>query len=127
MSMKQEHLLFESKSPLRSPDGVDATGKDRIPDVNEQIQFLAYLMLENLSEIISNCSLYSFIDAWPKLDKFRSESGNLPLAFTTLPESVTKALNIGRPQPWQVGSNRTGRRCERGDATGLTASVNDML
>lgn len=60
-------------------------------------------MLENLFEFIFDSSLYSFCVAWSELDTFSFPRSVPLLVFATLPECVTKALNITGPRPPQAG------------------------
>lgn len=56
-------------------------------------------MLENLDEVLSNSSVYQLHDEWPDQNRFRFQSGYLPMVVVTVSESVAKALNIMRLQP----------------------------
>lgn len=60
------------------------------------------ICFKDLSGFISNNVLYCLRHKWPWLDKSRFRTGLVPLLFSTLPESVTKVLNIVRPLPSQV-------------------------
>lgn len=82
--------------------GVEATTSDRPPELDKAIQFLYYLMLEKLGDVIHSNYRYSFCDKWPVSDICRSRRCLLSIESITLPESATKALNIFRPRLTQV-------------------------
>lgn len=70
ISLRQKQAIFASRSPLQRRDGVEATARDSMPEVDESILFLLYLTLENRREITSNNSLYSNRRELPDLEKF---------------------------------------------------------
>lgn len=58
-------------------------------------------MSENLNDLISHDSLCRLCGNTSELVKSHLQRGRLPLMFATLPESITKSLNIipqGQPQ-----------------------------
>lgn len=59
---KQEDPLFEARPPLQGPDGVGGLAKNRSLEAREMVRVLSYLMLEKLSEVISNDSLCNLRD-----------------------------------------------------------------
>lgn len=73
---------------------MNGTAVKRLPKADEAITFLSYLVVQNVSEVISKNSLYSILDECPDLDKFRFQRDRIPLAFATLPKSVFNALTL---------------------------------
>lgn len=90
---------FKAKPPLQEPDRVDASARNQSPEIDEMIRFLSYSLLEHLSKVISNNLLCILGDERLEVNKFCFQRVCLPLLFATLPESVTKALNIFQPLP----------------------------
>lgn len=85
-------MLSEKGSLLQVPDEVDATWGHGSPIVNEAFLFMSYMVLENLSDVISSNSPYGFREDCSEVDRLRSARGALVSA--TLSESVSNALNI---------------------------------
>lgn len=75
--------------------------------MDEVSRFLSYLMLENFSYVNYENSPYSLRDEWTELDKFCFRKERLPLLFATLPEFITRNLNIVRPRLAADGTDRT--------------------
>lgn len=77
------------------------TVRNLSPEVEEAIEFLSYLMLENLSDVILKNVPYNFRDKWPVLGKFGCHKAHLPLMFSTFLELVPNNLNSTRPRQAQ--------------------------
>lgn len=52
-------------------DWVDVRARDRSLEVDQAIFILCYWMLENMSRLISNNSVYGLCEEWSKLETFR--------------------------------------------------------
>lgn len=72
---------------------------NRSLEEDEALRYVSNLMLEALSELISNDALYMRVDELPELKQYMQEDEEVPMTFATLPESVVEALKIMRPQP----------------------------
>lgn len=93
-TLKRKQTPLKAGPPLQEPDGVDETARDRSLDVDEAILFQCYQKLQDLSNVISNNVLYGWQDEWPESDKFHIKQRCVSLTFATLPDFITKALNI---------------------------------
>lgn len=65
---------------------------------DEALRYVPYMMLEALSDLISNDSLYTPGDDRPGLKQNTQEDEGIPLTFVTLPDSVAEAVEIKRPR-----------------------------
>lgn len=87
-------MLFKFGLLLPESDGADTTARDESSEVDAVILFMSYTSLENINEVFSNNSFYSFCKEWPELEKLRFQSYHLPLLSYTLLESINKALSV---------------------------------
>lgn len=71
-------------------------------EVDKAIHFICYLILEKLSRLVPNNSLYTIRDDWTELERFRLQIRNLSLIFAALPKPFIQALKILRLQPTQL-------------------------
>lgn len=62
LSTKQQENPFEPGPQLLGTDMVDDAAIDLSQEVDDASPFLSYLILENVSDLISNNSLYSIHD-----------------------------------------------------------------
>lgn len=95
---KRQEANFAACPLLQTSDDVDDFARNYSLNVDEGIQFLSYLMLKNLNEVISNDSRYSLHDTWPSLEHASWKKGSLPMAVATYPESISNALSSVWPQ-----------------------------
>lgn len=54
MFLIQQETLFDADPPLQGPDGVNVTMRNRSPEVDKTIQFLSFMSVKSLSDVISN-------------------------------------------------------------------------
>lgn len=86
---------------------LDSIAKDRSSELGDAIQFLCYSILERVSDLLSNSSLYKVRDERSQLKTSQFRWGHLPLVLATLPDSIIKALNIVWPWSLQLGPTET--------------------
>lgn len=73
---------------------MDFIARDGSAEVVETICFLLYLMLTNISELVSDNSLYTLRDEWTELEKFCAQRVGLTLLHTALSKPVTRRLKM---------------------------------
>lgn len=77
---------------------VDAISKSRFPETDNAVRSPCKMILENVSDTVSDSPLQVLRNDWIGLHTFSFEKNRLPLLFTTRPETVTNALSIVWPQ-----------------------------
>lgn len=123
---KERKPHFVTVPLFQGRNKVDATVRNWTPEIDEAIPFLSYSMLQMLSKLIFNNLLYSLRHAWPELDEFFSDSP-ISLGVCYAFRVHCKTFDYLTTTTAVGGSDSTGWRRKRGDATRLAFSVNSML
>lgn len=86
-------MLFKGGQYVQGTYEVTTIARNLSPKDYDEIQFLPYDILDNRSEDTSKNWLYSLGNDWTELDRFLFQGARLPLVFSTLLESVVKAMS----------------------------------
>lgn len=89
--------IFKAIPALFRPNDGDKSPRCRLTEVDENIWFQCYSLLEIVSDLVSNNYLYGLCKECSELDMFCFLMDYLPLVFDTLSKSATKALILVRP------------------------------